>query len=246
MGCLSQDGDIVPEPDVPGLWRKFLNACKSSGADVKREKAVWAGLEKVVPFLRGETYVRGDENRFRDAINEFTESFVACWGENHVTHYMHILYAHGPWFMKEHGSLAVWQCQGMEKSHWVARGNWQKHTNHDGGRQCIGELTKSSLYQLLQYDYRMLMHRRQEKVVKRARAEIEEDRERRKKAAAGVWKRWYQAATAQEKEAVGVRARNALAKKTAINRALGEQKVLIREEVMKCHGVVTSFEGSRD
>jgi len=141
---------------VPGLWKKFLNACKSSQADLAKEKAVWEAWEIVVPFLRGEVYVQGDETRFRDAINAFTKSFVACWGEGHVTHYMHILYAHGPWLIKEHGSLGVWQCQGMEKSHWRARGNWQKHTSHDGGRQDRSDIKASSLYQLLRFDYRML------------------------------------------------------------------------------------------
>ena len=123
-GRVVQDGEYVPEADVPGLWKTFQLACGSPTGDVLREAKVWSALEKVVPFLRGEVYVENDETGFRDAINAFTDSFVACWGEGHITHYMHILYAHGPWFLKEHGSLGVWQCQGMEKSHWRARGNW--------------------------------------------------------------------------------------------------------------------------
>eukprot|EP00959_Pyramimonas_sp_CCMP1952_P392220 8218687-Pyramimonas_sp.AAC.1 len=239
---MSQDGE--PELEVPGLWRQFLRTCQSPTDDAKREMDVWAGLEKVVPFLRGEVYVKGDETRFRDAINEFTEKYVACWGEGHVTHYMHILYAHAPWFMKEYGSLGVWQCQGMEKSHWVARGNYQKHTNHDGGRQPLGELTKSSLYQLLQFDYRQLMHRRKQRAVEAARVEIEEKKMAQKKKAQGVFARWWLAATQQAKAAVGVRAKKARAHRVAMLNAQREQFEQIKQEVLKCHGVVSSYEES--
>ena len=46
----------------------------------------------------------------------------------------HILFAHGAWFMNKYGSLEMWSTQGMEKSHYQARGVFFKHTHHGGGR----------------------------------------------------------------------------------------------------------------
>lgn len=46
----------------------------------------------------------------------------------------HILFAHGGWFMNKYGSLEMWSTQGMEKSHYRARGVFFKHTRHGGGR----------------------------------------------------------------------------------------------------------------
>ena len=46
----------------------------------------------------------------------------------------HILFAHGAWFMNKYGSLEMWSTQGMEKSHYRARGVFFKHTRHGGGR----------------------------------------------------------------------------------------------------------------
>jgi len=156
------------------------------------------------------------------------------------------LYAHGPWFLKEYGSLGVWQCQGMEKSHWRARGNWQKHTNHDGGRQALGELTKSSLYQLVRFDYRLLQHRLADRAACEARAEIEKERLNRKQAAKLVWQRWYDAASPEAKDAVPANAKAARDKLQLIREALDEEKERIKLDVMKCHGIVDEHVGVPD
>ena len=233
----------MPEPQIPGKWREFLVACGSSGEEMRQERALWDAWDKVAPFLRGETYTSGDEIRFRDAINRFTELFIKCWGEGHVTHYIHILYAHGPWLIKQHGSLGVWQCQGMEKSHWRARGIYQKHTNHDGGRQSLGELSKSSLYQLVRFEYRLLQHRRRELLAKAARAEIEQANHRRKVNAQQVYARWYRAASEEKKTALATNASKARAQQVRIRQLRSRELEKIRQDIKKCHGIVSSFEG---
>ena len=48
----------------------------------------------------------------------------------------HILFAHGGWFMNKYGSLEMWSTQGMEKSHYRARGVFFKHTGHGSGKIC--------------------------------------------------------------------------------------------------------------
>lgn len=48
--------------------------------------------------------------------------------------WQHILYAHAAYFMNEYGSLDMWSTQGMEKSHYRARGVYFKNTRHGGGK----------------------------------------------------------------------------------------------------------------
>lgn len=45
----------------------------------------------------------------------------------------HILYVHGPYFVKNQGPLAIWNTQGMEKLHYQARIAFFKCTRHGGG-----------------------------------------------------------------------------------------------------------------
>lgn len=232
-----------------GLWMQLLLACSSELHLQRKEKAVWVALDAVVPFLRGEAYAPGDADRFRIAINAFADAFIACWGEEQVTHYIHLLYAHGPWMIQEHGSLSVWNCQGMEKSHWRARGNWQKHTQHDGGRRKEGEenkIQRSSLYQLMEYDYRLLLHRRREQAVNQAHEAVMQEEMVRRHHYQTVWKQWYASATedarAKCKETAGVarKARDAMraAKREFFNELCQEMAVL--------KGVVDNAEAAWD
>lgn len=65
----------------------------------------------------------------------------------------HILYNHTPWFIKEYGCLSIWSTQGMEKSHYVARSRYFRHTRHGGGK------TKAnSLLEVFQWFYRQKLH----------------------------------------------------------------------------------------
>lgn len=45
----------------------------------------------------------------------------------------HILYNHIPWFANQYGCPAIWSTQGMEKTHYQARGAYFRHTQHGGG-----------------------------------------------------------------------------------------------------------------
>ena len=46
----------------------------------------------------------------------------------------HILYAHAAYFMNEYGSLDMWSTQGMEKSHYRAKGVYFKIPDMEEGR----------------------------------------------------------------------------------------------------------------
>eukprot|EP00959_Pyramimonas_sp_CCMP1952_P382296 8010628-Pyramimonas_sp.AAC.1 len=105
----------------------------------------------------------------------------------------------------------------------------------------MGELTKSSLYQLLQFDYRQLMHRRQDRIVNATRAKVREEKKRRHAKVKAVWARWWNAASAQERGGVRDRMKAASAKRLAMVHANAMGRQRIREHVLECHGVIDSY-----
>lgn len=74
----------------------------------------------------------------------------------------HVLVKHGPWFVENYGSLSVWSCQGMEKSHHAAKAATQGHTQHGGTAA-----RTSVIVQQYEWWYRCIQHRYTRKEQKR-------------------------------------------------------------------------------
>ena len=73
--------------------------------------------------------------------------------------FQHILYAHGPWFVKQYGPLARWNTQGMEKSHYKVKVVYFKNSRHGG------EITQSNaLHGMFDWFYRCLCEREQKSI----------------------------------------------------------------------------------
>jgi hypothetical protein len=74
----------------------------------------------------------------------------------------HNLVRHGPWYVETYGSLAVWNNQGMEKSHHAAKAANQHHTQHGETKE-----RTSSIVQQYQHWYRNIQHRffKQERIM---------------------------------------------------------------------------------
>ena len=66
----------------------------------------------------------------------------------------HIRYSHSPWFEKEYGILAIWNTQGMEKSHKQARVAYQKNGKHGGSSSLSNPLVN-----MFQCFYRHILSR---------------------------------------------------------------------------------------
>lgn len=93
----------------PKLYSDLIDAendLSDRGNSAIRKKKVWMALSVMHSFMNKEKFDVGDDISFTNSVIDFTKQFVEPWGENHITHYMHIHYAHGPWFAKEYGS---WQ-----------------------------------------------------------------------------------------------------------------------------------------
>lgn len=112
---------------------------------------VWESCDIMVHLLEKCRLSDQEIAAFKQAIQKFTEQMVDAWGETHITHYMHILYAHAPYFLHEYGSLALWSNQGMEKSHYQAKAAYFKNTRHGGGK-----VKSNALLEMFNWFYRVL------------------------------------------------------------------------------------------
>ena len=65
-----------------------------------------------------------------------------------------IIYNHLPFFVKKYGCPAIWSTQGMEKSHYMARNAFFRHTQHFGGKQ-----KGNSLKEVFQWFYRGVLQK---------------------------------------------------------------------------------------
>ena len=77
--------------------------------------------------------------------------------------------------MNEYGSLDIWSTEGMEKSHYKARGLYFKNTRHGGGA-CAEGVRTNCLYEMFNWFYRTIFGRvfareraQQSKIAKEAR-----------------------------------------------------------------------------
>lgn len=82
----------------------------------------------------------------------------------HTLVFQHILYAHGPFFLDQYGSMALWSTQGMERSHYQARSIYFKNTRHGGGT-----IKSNALHEMFNWFYRSLSGRKRQKPRKETR-----------------------------------------------------------------------------
>ena len=66
--------------------------------------------------------------------------------------WQHILHNHIPWFAKQYGCPAIWSTQGMEKTHYQARGAYFCHTQHGGGT-VRGAVSKRCIFDFIEELY---------------------------------------------------------------------------------------------
>ena len=70
----------------------------------------------------------------------------------------HILYAHAGYFLDKYGSLALWSTQGMERSHYQAKGAYFKNTRHGGGL-----MKSNALHEMFNWFYKNLGGRKRQR-----------------------------------------------------------------------------------
>ncbi len=128
------------DPKRKGLWEFGLKLVlaerdRTSRANaIKKKMDSWNALSDLNVLLQKRWLTSSNKSAFRDVVTKFTKSYIEAWGETEVTHYIHILYAHCPWFVDKWGSLGIWNTQGMEKSHKQAKAAFHRTTQRGGGR----------------------------------------------------------------------------------------------------------------
>ena len=119
------------------LWKQIceVTTYRGSHATLGLQRArVWEACNEMLRLLESPCLNEEEIATLKDSIDKFTKIMIDAWGQNHITHYMHILYAHSSFFLDEYGSLvAIWSNQGMEQSHYQAKAAYFKNTHHGGG-----------------------------------------------------------------------------------------------------------------
>jgi hypothetical protein len=124
-------------------WGKLFIRC--FGEEHVTHYVVSIPLLDSIIFLNASCFLNMDASIANDYNWEYILGFNSL---------QHILVKHAPWFVGEYGSLNVWSCQGMEKSHYAAKAAYQALTQHGGTRN-----KTSAILQLYEHWYRNIQHR---------------------------------------------------------------------------------------
>jgi hypothetical protein len=135
--------------DICVAEHNFLNKGTSRAARLQ----MWAAFDDIQSYFKALTLSVNERRAFRGKVENFRRLYVRCFGEGHVTHYVHVLVKHCIWFIENYGSLAVWSCQGMEKMHYAAKSAFQRHTQHGGGTGRV-----SPIVQTYEWWYKGIQH----------------------------------------------------------------------------------------
>ncbi|KAI5078400.1 hypothetical protein GOP47_0006071 [Adiantum capillus-veneris] len=142
-------------------WKKLHIAVKDHEPTTRNGKAeVWRSIDILFLMCDKDDWSQGDMNKFKENLNLLKKSFKTAWTDTQITHYMHIIFNHLPYFIQKYGNPAIWNTQGMEKSHYMARNAYFRHTRHGGSR-----IKANSLRELFEWFYRRIIHRMQAKEV---------------------------------------------------------------------------------
>ena len=184
LGFSLKDSDREEKRNMFNKWKQLHKVVKDNagGGTIQNHKAVvWKSLDKIFHYLEQHSMDESKVQALQEALLDWKKSYLAGWGGQHITHYMvssyspykirfrtiltfcfvsmqHILFNHSPYFAKTYGSLSIWSTQGMEKTHYMARTGYFKHTRHGGGKD-----RANSLLELHQWTYRRLIHRARQK-----------------------------------------------------------------------------------
>ncbi len=81
----------------------------------------------VAALMKRKVFTPGEKKRAISTCREFVKAYVAIDPQRSITHYMHILYEHGPWFFNDlderqedgskYESVSWWSSQNLESSH---------------------------------------------------------------------------------------------------------------------------------
>ena len=121
---------------------------------------VWEACNEMMRLLERPCLNEEEIATLKDSIDKFTKIMIDAWGQNHITHYMHILYAHNYFFLDEYGSLAIWSHQEMEQSHYQAKASYFKNTRHGGGY-----IQSNAFHEMFNWFFRALIEQKAQKII---------------------------------------------------------------------------------
>jgi hypothetical protein len=115
---------------------------------------MWDTLRRVCHFLRAKSYTIEELDEWEPLIALFVAQWHSVHDDAPLTRYMYLLRSVGGFFMRTYGVLAIWNAQGLEKSHWREKCVFMSKTNKGGGHG-----GPSALAQLAHVSFRTMLHR---------------------------------------------------------------------------------------
>ena len=122
---------------------------------------VWEACNEMMRLLERPCLNEEEIATLKDSIDKFTKIMIDAWGQNHITHYMHILYAQSSFFLDEYGSLAIWSNHRMERSHYQAKAAYFKNTRHGGGY-----IQSNAFHEMFNWFFRALPGQKAQKITR--------------------------------------------------------------------------------
>ena len=74
---------------------------------------------------------------FTTRATDWMSLFTSVYQTKNLTPYMHVLVAHLPTIMKDHGNIWIFSQQGLEKLHDDITKDYFKSTNHKSGKDSM-------------------------------------------------------------------------------------------------------------
>jgi hypothetical protein len=148
-GTMSQK--IVNDRD--GHWYRSLVILLAASREERTSLLkVFEKLKTVVHYLRARHYSTAEQDAWQPLIDGFCADYRAHFGNNlELTRYMYLLQSVGKYFIchPSYGGLSLWSNQAFEKTHYVARTQFQRKTTKGGGRN-----RASAIMQIFELEFR--------------------------------------------------------------------------------------------
>ena len=131
--------------------------------------SVWREFYSLYDLIRmykelGSVHVDG-ANQIESLSKQWLQLYVSIFTSENLTPYLHLLTEHVAQIIRVHGSIVMFNCQGLEKKNHIITVDYFKSTNHQRGSQGINSLSQM----MRKYNRNMFFFRKQISLQKRQR-----------------------------------------------------------------------------
>ena len=102
---------------------------------------LWSDFKTIYDILWSDNKMNEMEIKdFTKRASDWVTLFTSVYQTKHVTPYIHVLVAHLPTIMKDHGNVWMFSQQGLEKLNDDITKDYFKSTNHKSGKDSLQQI----------------------------------------------------------------------------------------------------------